>query len=82
MPITVRIAPHGEGCVEETDPEDEEHAKCGIADFAGWWPAKRPARHEGRREEEEKECNKAEYNCGEDETDGPLHEEASELVAG
>ena len=31
--------------------------------------------HEGRREE-------AEDNCGEDETDGLLHEEASEPVAG
>jgi len=38
-------------------------------------------RHENRREEEN-ECRKAEDHCGEDETDGPLHEVVSEPVAG
>jgi hypothetical protein len=72
MPITVRIAHTARIALERLTPRMRNMAKCGIAEFAGWWPAKRPA----SAMKAAARSNKAEDNCGEDETDGLLHEEA------
>jgi hypothetical protein len=63
MPITVRIVHTARICVEETDPEDEEHGEMrhrGVRGLVAGEETGKP--YEGRREEE-KECNTAEDNC-------------------
>jgi hypothetical protein len=43
MPITVRIVHTARIASKRLTPRMRNMAKCGIAEFAGWWPAKRPA---------------------------------------
>jgi hypothetical protein len=58
MPITVRIVHTARICVEETDPEDEEHGEMRHRGVRGLVAGEETGkRYEGRREEE------AEDNC-------------------
>jgi hypothetical protein len=63
MPITVRIRPHGEDRVDETEPEDEEYGEMRHRGVRGLVAGEGTGKRHERRDEEEKECSNAEDNC-------------------